>query len=258
MKYLKKFNEELRPYKYKNVARKLKQILKDKPALGKAIDAEGRANKLELHAKNMEDREHITLWEKYKRDFSKYGEFNIELSRPGAPSIFPKVYSFYIIVIPEVDMIIDGWDDWDSDNRDIDMTFCIGLIPKNIEDIEDIKKNYNGDFYNGFFLALWVTPRYKVVNSEVSFDSIVIDDYDSSPKHQIADRKTAVSLKRLLVNIFTPTFEYPSGYKDIPNIYDKIEQSVIQGLEISVNYGIDMERLREDIKNQPIISFYKQ
>lgn len=256
MKYLKKFNEELRPYTYKNAANKLKQILKDKPNLGKAIGAEERANKLELHAKSMEDRQHITLWEKYKRDFSKYGEFNIQLSNKNG--LNSKVYSFHIIVISEFDMIIDGWDDWDSDNRDIDMTFCIGLIPKNIEDIEDIKKNYSADFYNGFFLALWVTPRYKVVNSEVSFDSIVIDDYDSSPKHQIADRKTAVSLKRLFVNIFTPTFEYPSGYRDIPNIYDKIEQSVIQGLEISANYGIDMERIREDIKNQPIINFYKQ
>lgn len=255
MKYLRKFNEELKTQTYRRAANKLKQILKDKPNLGQAIGAEERANKLELHAKNVEENEHLNLWRKYNAQFSKYGEFNLELYRKGSR---PKVFPFYIVVIPELDMIIDSWDDWDSDNRDIDMTFCIGLIPKNIEDIEDIKKNYNGDFYNGFFLALWFTPRYKVQNGEVTFDSIVIDDYDSSPIHQIADRKTAVSLKRLFVNIFTSTFDYPSGYRDIPNIYDKIEQSVIQGLEVSANYGIDMERIREDIKNQPIINFYKQ
>ena len=57
---------------------------------------------------------------------------------------------------------------------------------------------------------------------------------------------------------FDETFEYPSGYTNIPNMYDKINQSVIQDLEISATYGIDMGRIKEDIKNTPIASFYKQ
>jgi hypothetical protein len=50
MKYLKKFNEELKAQTYKSAARKLKKILKEKPVLGKAIGAEERANKLELYS----------------------------------------------------------------------------------------------------------------------------------------------------------------------------------------------------------------
>jgi hypothetical protein len=60
------------------------------------------------------------------------------------------------------------------------------------------------------------------------------------------------------VNCFDSKFDYPSGYRDITNIYDKIEHSVIQALDMSINYGIDMDRIREDIQKLPVINFYKQ
>jgi hypothetical protein len=41
-------------------------------------------------------------------------------------------------------------------------------------------------------------------------------------------------------------------------MYDKIERDVIQGLEISATYGIDMGRIQEDIKKLPIMDFYIQ
>lgn len=258
MKYLKKFNEELKSQTYKSAARKLKKIVKDRPTIAKAIDAEERANKLEIYAKNIEEKEHINLWKKHLSEFSKYGEFNIELSRPGAPIIQPKVFSFHIVIISEIEMLIDSWDDEDADNRDIIFGFCIGLIPKTIEDVEYIKMNFNGDFYNGFFMSLWVYPTYTILNSEVTFKGVSTYDYDTSPKHQFADRKSVVNFKKLLVNIFDPTFDYPSGYNDITNMYDKIERDAIQGLEIAATYGIDMGRIKEDLQKTPIIDFYKQ
>ena len=258
MKYLKKFNEELRSQVYKNAARKLKQILKEKPALGKAIGAEERANKLELYSKDVQEKKDIENWKKEVEEFSKYGEFNIEMSIPGTKSIKPKVYSFYLDIVTEIEQMIDSWDDEDPDNRELTFGFCVGLIPKTIEDREEIKMNFNSEFWNGHTWGLWIYPTYKVLNSEVTFKGLTIYDYDSSPNHQIADRKTAVALKRLLVNIFDPTFDYPSGYKDITNMYDKIEQSAIQGLEISATYGIDMGRIQEDIQKLPIMDFYKQ
>jgi hypothetical protein len=258
MKYLKKFNEELKAQTYKSAARKLKKILKEKPVLGKAIGAEERANKLELYSKDVQERQDIEAWKKEIEQFSKYGEFNIEMSRPGAPSIKPKVYSFYLDIVTEIEQMIDSWDDEDPDNRELTFGFCAGLIPKTIEDREEIKMNFNSDFWNGHTWGFWIYPTYKVLNSEVTFKGLTIYDYDSSPDHQIADRKTAVALKRLLVNIFDPTFDYPSGYKDITNMYDKIERDVIQGLEISATYGIDMGRIQEDIKKLPIMDFYIQ
>lgn len=258
MKYLKKFNEELRPQVYKNAARKLKQILKEKPALGKAIGAEERANKLELYSKEVQERQDIEAWKKEVEQFSKYGEFNIEMSRSGTPSIKPKVYSFYLDIVTEIEQMIDSWDEEDPDNREFTFGFCAGLIPKTIEDREEIKMNFNSDFWNGHTWGFWIYPTYRVLNSEVTFKGLKIYNYDTSPNHQIADRKTAVALKRLLVNIFDPTFDYPSGYKDVTNMYDKIEQSAIQGLEISATYGIDMGRIQEDIKKLPIMDFYIQ
>ena len=258
MKYLKKFNEELRPQVYKNAARKLKKILKEKPALGKAIGAEERANKLELYSKDVQERQDIEAWKKEIEQFSKYGEFNIEMSISQEPSIKPKVYSFYLDIVPEMEQMIESWDDEDPDNRELTFGFCAGLIPKTFEDREEIKMNFNSDFWNGHTWGFWIYPTYTVLNSEVTFKGLTIYNYDTSPDHQIADRKTAVALKRLLVNIFDPTFDYPSGYKDITNMYDKIEQSAIQGLEISATYGIDMGRIQEDIQKLPIMNFYKQ
>ena len=40
-------------------------------------------------------------------------------------------------------------------------------------------------------------------------------------------------------------------------MYDKIEHSVIQPLDLSINYGLDMGRIKEDIQKLPIINFYK-
>jgi hypothetical protein len=258
MKYLKKFNEELRPQVYKNAARKLKKILKEKPALGKAIGAEERANKLELYSKDVQERQDIENWKKEVEEFSKYGEFNIEMSTSEKPSIKPKVYSFYLDIVTEIEQMIDSWDDEDPDNRELTFGFCAGLIPKTIEDREEIKMNFNSDFWNGHTWGFWIYPTYTILNSEVTFKGLTIYNYDTSPDHQIADRKTAVALKRLLVNIFDPIFDYPSGHKDITNMYDKIERDVIQGLEISATYGIDMGRIQEDIKKLPIMDFYIQ
>ena len=258
MKYLKKFNEELKAQTYKSAARKLKKILKEKPALGKAIGAEERANKLELYSKDVQERQDIEAWKREVEEFSKYGEFNIEMSISQEPSIKPKVYSFYLDIVPEIHQMIDSWDEEDPDNRELTFGFCAGLIPKTIEDREEIKMNFNSDFWNGHTWGFWIYPTYSVLNSEVTFKGLTIYNYDTSPDHQIADRKTAVALKRLLVNIFDPIFDYPSGHKDITNMYDKIERDAIQGLEISATYGIDMGRIQEDIKKLQIMDFYIQ
>jgi len=152
--------------------------------------------------------------------------------------------------------MIDFWEEEEDNNRNICFSFFTGLIPKNLEDIEEIKQLYTNDFFNGFFFGNWININYKVVNSELTFIGINVRDYEVPV--QVADRRTANSLKRLLVNCFDSKFDYPSGYRDITNIYDKIEHSVIQALDMSINYGIDMDRIREDIQKLPVINFYKQ
>jgi hypothetical protein len=101
--------------------------------------------------------------------------------------------------------------------------------------------------------------NYKIEDGQVFYKDISISDYDNPVLNvQIADRKTAVSLKKLLCNIFDEKFDYPSGYNDLPVAFDKIESDIIQNLELSANWGIDMGRIKEDLQKTPIISFYKQ
>lgn len=256
MRYLKKFDEELNLSTYRSAERKLKQLMKDKPQLAKAVGAEERAKNLADWSKNIESRDILNRWKKNVEEYQKFGEFNFELSRPGSPSIKPKVYSFYLHLECEYESMIDFWEEEEDNNRNICFSFFTGLIPKNLEDIEEIKQLYTNDFFNGFFFGNWININYKVVNSELTFIGINVRDYEVPV--QVADRRTANSLKRLLVNCFDSKFDYPSGYRDITNIYDKIEHSVIQALDMSINYGIDMDRIREDIQKLPVINFYKQ
>ena len=256
MRYLKRFDEELNLSTYRSAERKLKQLMKDKPQLAKAVGAEERAKNLADWSKNIESRDILNRWKKNVEEYQKFGEFNFELSRPGSPSIKPKVYSFYLHLECEYESMIDFWEEEEDNNRNICLSFFTGLIPKNLEDIEEIKQLYTNDFFNGFFFGNWININYKVVNSELTFIGINVRDYEVPV--QVADRRTANSLKRLLVNCFDSKFDYPSGYRDITNIYDKIEHSVIQALDMSINYGIDMDRIREDIQKLPVINFYKQ
>jgi hypothetical protein len=260
MKYLKRFNEELSPGVYKNAARKLDKLVKEKPILARAVNAEKRKGNLEEHSKKIEKIEDMKKWRNNIETFSKYGEFNIELGNPRNSSpLSPKVFTFYLYLSISADMMEDSWDDEDTDNREILFPFVGGLIPKNEEDIPQIEEYIPDEMYNGFFWGFWINIIYKVSEGVVSFDGLKIYDYDDYLINmQFADRKSVVKFKNLVTNLFDYKFDYPSGHTDVTNMYDKIEQSLVQGLEISSTYGVDMGRIKEDIKNTPIMSFYKQ
>jgi hypothetical protein len=101
---------------------------------------------------------------------------------------------------------------------------------------------------------MWLMLNYKVENSEVIFDGIKTMNYEIGD-FNIANRKTANKIKKLLSDIFGGMF-YPSGYTDVDNAYDKIEQGIIQGLDVAIDYGIDMERVKEDILKLKYSDFY--
>jgi RecJ-like exonuclease len=61
-----------------------------------------------------------------------------------------------------------------------------------------------------------------------------------------------------LINVFDTKFDYPSGETTITDMYDLIEQKTIQDLDIGITYGIDMQRIKEDLQKLPVINFYKQ
>jgi hypothetical protein len=255
MKYLKPFNEELKPQVYRNAARAYKKMLKNEPKKAKQIGAEEKAMMLDQHADDFEEKLNLKKWEESVRKYSKYGEFEVEFST-GHPSVKPMTLSVYFDISSAVDMMIDSWADEGPDNRRISFDFAVGIVPKTIEDIDLIKKNFNSEFYNGFFWSLWIYIQYKVQDGVVSFEGVKVYDYDSSPKHSIIGIKSARNLKRLITNMFDQVFDYPSGYTDIPNMYDKINQSAIQDLEIGIDFGIDMDRIKKDLESTSPKSFF--
>ena len=260
MKYLKKFNEELKSSTYRNAARKLNKILKDKPKLGKLINAQSRIDRLNAHGKEVSKREELERWKENVEDYSKYGEFNIELLQHlDNGKIVKKLYPVYLDLNIDVDSTEDNITfEEDVDNRTITFQFGISIIPKNIEDVEDILKDKHIDFNNGSIWCFCLFIKYAVVNSEVTFKGISLEDYDFEDFVQINDRKSANSLKRLITNIFDQTFDYPSGYTDVTNMYDKIEQSLIQKLDLSSDYGIDMGKIKGDVAKLPYTDFFRQ
>lgn len=246
MKYLRRFNEELDPMTYRRAARKLDNIQKESPSKGKAINATKRAEDLRQHAGNIEKKEFYEKWKNKINIYKEFGEFDFIIEEGGSPE------SFYVALIPELDSIGEDWEEGDPENRDITFSFGGGIIPTNDEQYEKLTKEY--DAYNGFIWAFWISIDYEVKNSEVRFKGISMDRYEIDD-FQVGNRKTANGLKKLLANIFGDEF-YPSAHTDVDNAYDKIQKEIMQGLSVSIDYGIEMETVKNDISKLNYADFF--
>lgn len=244
MKYLRKFNEELDPMTYRRAAHKLDKIEKESPKKGKAIDAKRRADDLRQHAQEIENKENYRKWKKEIETYKEFGEFDFILEEGGSPE------TFYIALIPEIDSTTESWTD--GENNSISFSFGGGIIPMNDEQYSRLAQSY--DAYNGFIWAFWIIIDYDIENDEIKFKGITMDTYEIDDL-QVANRKTANNLKKLLVNIFNDEF-YPSAHSDVDNAHDKIQKEIIQGLNLSIDYGFEMDDVKNDINKSTYADFY--
>ena len=100
MKYLKKFNEELKPRTYLSAAKKLK-----------AIGHTDRAKALEDWAEETEKRGEIVKWKDNLQDYALFGTYKIKPQR-GKLVIFPASWTHpyeNCIPISEDKYVICGW-----------------------------------------------------------------------------------------------------------------------------------------------------
>jgi hypothetical protein len=244
MRYLRKFNEELDPQTYRRAASKLAKIEKESPKKGKAIDAKRRADDLRQHAQEIEKKEHYGKWEKEIETYKEFGEFDFIIEEGGDPE------TFYLALIPELYSTTESWND--GEENLISFSFAGGIIPTNKEQYSRLTKLY--DAYNGFIWAFWIMIDYDVKNSEIKFKGITMDIYEIDDL-QVANRKTANNLKRLLVDIFDDKF-YPSAHNDVDNAHDKIQREIIQGLNLSIDYGFEMDNVKNDISRTSYTDFF--
>ena len=243
MKYLKKFNEELRPQTYRSAATKL---LKQSP-----FNKE-RADNLRDWADKREMVEDSVKWEKMKQQCSKFGTYNLQIGNNADGTEF--VGSFHPYITFERDGFLDEYEYNKEQGADFDMplSLFLGSIPADQETLEKcIETMPDPDFGNGFFWTNNIGIQLYFESGSVKINDVKIDEYDDSltGSVSITDRKSAQTLKTLLVKMFSePNLGYPSGYNDFDSFYEMFEAKVLAEAGLSSDFGFSMEAIADFLK----------
>ena len=242
MKYLKKFNEELRPQTYRSAAAKL---LKQSPFnKERADDLRDWADKREL-VQNSEK------WEKMKAETSKFGTYELHISNPSGDF----VGKFHPYITFERDGFLDEYEDNKEHGEDFDipLSFFLGSVPADQETLDKCLENMpEPDFRNGFFWTNNIGILVYFENGSTKIHDIMVDEYDDSLTGtvSITDRKSAQTLKTLLVKMFSePNLGYPSEYNDFDSFYEMFDAKVLAEAGLSSDYGFSMEAIADFLKS---------
>lgn len=228
MRYLKRFNEELKPETYISAAKKLKGIG------GHEKRAAGLEEWGNLEKQREEDRQIKAIVDRY----SKHGPFRINIADCMADirsKDFRMTGDFYINMDFMQDAAAAEFDDWmdgyHGDNP-LWIPFMIGLIPANEETLESMKRSGLEMWRNTCWTSNAGVFLSHSVQEEGSYEE---GDWDLKTKrtdaggfyieqHQydirFASRRDALKFKRLLVDIFEGNVEMgedasnPGGIKE--------------------------------------------
>jgi len=224
MYYIKRFNEELSDSVYRSAIKKLKNT---SDLSNIVLNNNDRAMSMTKHADDVVFKKNYKCWTKLIEQYSKYGLFKF--------LFYGDHKEYYISIMPDNSLAFIGTDK-------IIFVFDVLLIPK---DLENLKKEsiHNGSVDEA---DVQIILKYEIIGGTVGKLNFMIDSYN----YLLSDRKSLNSLKRLLSNIFESTFDYDfssTGIMSDQNVYDSIEREVIQDRELSIDYGLDMGKIREDL-----------
>ncbi len=239
MKYLKKFNEELKDSTYRSAARKLKKMGHD-----------DRADYIGSHAGDIIYKEKL---EKY----SKYGTYQIRISdmsklNTNSDNKNPSnelTLDFHLDISFVEDHFIDSVD-YNKNGGGGTIWLSVGLIPTK-ESIEKCKEFIEDDTfnYNGSYCIMAINIYFDLFESSIEFKSIEIDSQDPMERYyvKIANRQSAGKLKMLLKKMFgDKNFNYP-GYEG--GFYDQINNVIGAQEGFSSDYGFNSEQISELIND---------
>lgn len=250
MKYLKKFNEELKPQTYFTASKKLRKL-----------GHERRAGELETWGKEVESHESIQKWKSNIEKYSKWGKANFKFlhSKKIVPQFTGDFYLAFIFDDFNNSESIADAKEGTKGYFNFSIGFSVGLIPVDEETLQKCKENFpDNDFGNGFFWGLWVNVDYKVEDSILKFDKIQYFPYDESLtlNPQIMNRRGALSFKDSLMACFDENADYPSQDTRFHSMCQALERCLIQQLNLD-DYGFDIEGALNDIKNYSHNYYYK-
>jgi hypothetical protein len=252
MKYLKRFNEELKPSTYMSAAKKLA-----------AIGHTGRANALKDWANETEKREEIVKWKDRLQDYGLFGTYKMNIVNPETEEKFTG--DFYLDVNFDELGFEDNFESEKENNPDlikgVYIFFFIGLIPTTEETLRKCEEIMpEPEFGNGMFWGMTCGLEFEVVKNEVILKNFTLEDYDDnlSGKVSFADRASAGKFKNLLKSIFSnPELNYPSGYTDVEYMYQKLEQVILIRQGFSSDYGFELNQVADFINTQSPNTMYK-
>lgn len=252
MKYLRKFNEELRTSTYRRAAR---ELLKQSPF------NKDRADNLNKWADQKDLAEGMIKWEEMKENFAKFGTINIKIT---VPSIFTKdtiirpktdfIGRFHLFINFDRDAFADEFDNnKEQDDFDMPLTFFIGAIPADQETLDNCL-NYmpENDFGNGFFWTNVLSILMIFEDGEIKIHDVKIEEYDNSLTGEvnIVDRAGAQTIKRILHKMFSdPNYGYPSGYTDFDSFYKMFDAKILAECGLFSDYALSMDKISDFINS---------
>ena len=252
MKYLKRFNEELKPRTYLSAAKKLT-----------AIGHTDRANALKDWAGETERREEITKWKEQLQNYSPFGVYKMNVVNPETGE---KLTADFALDVNFDELAFEDSFDFEKQKdpnnvSGVNIFFFIGLIPTSEELIKKCEEVMpEPEFGNGMYWGMCFGIDFKVQNGEVILDKFSLDDYDDNLSGNVsfADRASAGKFKNLLKSIFTnPDLNYPSGYTDAASLYEKLEQVILIRQGFSSDYGFELKNVADFINTQSPNTMYK-
>lgn len=246
MKYLKRFNEELEPWTYRRAAIKLRKK-----------GHEGRAKELEDWSRKRQADDDLINWEKRVNEMSKFGTFKLNVKNPETGKKITG--DFHLELIMDRDAFLDSLDDMKSEGKG-EFFLTVGIIPSTKELLDEcISLMPEPEYGNGFFWGMYVLLNFKLGTS-LEFTSYELGSYDDSMSGEVslADRGSAGRFRTLLKKMFTdPTLDYPSGYNDVDNFYNLIQQKFCIEFGLSSDYGFDVEQVADFINTMSANDMYK-
>jgi len=220
MIYIKRYNEELRPYIYRQAGEKLTKLGHPK-----------RGEKLSKWGDFMQDFNDNKIANDRLENGIKMGEYEIGLWNSKIKNDAPVITgNFYLFLSIHVDAIRQRYEYWRSGEDQLWLEILMGIIPADSETWSTLSEYIQPDQmqYNTYFV------NDIQLNISDSFDAEYVEDptfepdgtFGFSPTHEspytafFMNRADAVKFRKILIDIFegriviNPTNEHPGGDKE--------------------------------------------
>ena len=216
MKYLKRFNEELKPSTYHSAAQKLKK---------KGFIE--RSNRLKTHASEVSYKNNVD-------QFSKFGVYELTIDLDGQKH----TGKFYLNISSfDTNSFEDQFEDF-KETGEGSIWIPVAIIPYDKETLERFSKIYDDEelIRNGYIWVFSMSIDFNITEDSIEFKNIIVEDYDTELYGSVKfnNRKDAVQFKKLLSNVFVDkSLKYPSAYTNHQTFYDAFytEYGEVVGLD---------------------------